>query len=79
MQDSIVLLHSVSKRKFKRVECFQLMKENMINLLAHVQTDFVPIGFFESNESIDRYLEHSKGLNDYNMYENAEGEIIVLP
>jgi hypothetical protein len=69
---------SLSQKAFHKSSLEEMVIRNITNTLKRIQTDYVCIGMFESEDIADKHIEGlSKGFKEYSMYKNTNGEMVV--
>ena len=79
MENKLVLEYSISKKEFNTTTTEGMIKRNMQNILERKQSDFMPIAFFDSIAELTKYEISIRGISDYPLYEDTNGELKSIP
>jgi hypothetical protein len=70
---------SFAQKAFHKSTIVEMIKNNYKNVLARRQTDYVPIGVFDSHDEADEFINaNNDKIKDFSMYRSAMGETIVI-
>ena len=73
-----VVEFSLSQRCFHKHTVEQMIETNQFNMMKRKQTDYIPVGVFETNEQADEFISKTKEvIKDYTMYRDTEGKTVV--
>lgn len=76
----VVIEFSLSQRSFNRTTVSEMIKNNFNNSIERKQTDYLPIGIFDTDKEADNFIETiGEAFKNYSMFNSCTtGQIIVI-
>lgn len=77
--NAIVVEFSLSQRCFHKQSASELLQQNIESIMKRNQTDYIPIGIFDTDQLADLFIEKIRDtIKDYTMFKDTQGNLIVL-
>ncbi len=78
MKELIVVEFSLSQKCFHKHTIGQMIETNQFNMMKRKQTDYVPVGVFNTHDEADKFIAATREvIKDYSMYRDVEGKTVV--
>ncbi len=77
----VIIEFSLSQKAFHRTTPAEMIKNNFNMAMERKQTDYLPIGVFDTDEEADNFVDLvGNSIKDYKMYHLCPtGQTIVMP
>ena len=57
MNDTIVVEFSANQQAFHKSTLMEMIKNNINNIFAGKKTDYLPVGFFKTDDEADNFIK----------------------
>jgi len=77
-ENFIVVEFSLSQKSFHTQTVEDMFFRNIKNTMQRVQTDYIPIEFFEDQEEADEFVRTAdEMIKNYALYKNINGQTVT--
>ncbi len=77
--EKLAVEFSISQKAFHKHPVSDMIKTNLESVLMKKQNDYIPIGFFDTHEQADTFInKHYDKIKNYSIYESINGEMLVV-
>lgn len=79
MNNLIIVEFSLSQKCFHKHSIQDMVQRNLESVISRQQSDYIPIGYFLSNESADDFIKSNyESIKNYSMFISTQDETLVV-